>query len=114
MLNYITRGQVEAAPAENTTSTVFYLSHQAVKKKKHGKTKWGIVFYAYSHETYAPSLKHILEMGYNLLPEIFAILLRFRLHPQPSSAISHSVLSTDPRRKRQRLDQIHMVQNYAG
>jgi hypothetical protein len=39
MLNYITRGQVETAPAEDPTSTVFYLPHQAVKKEKHGKTK---------------------------------------------------------------------------
>jgi hypothetical protein len=45
MLNYITRGQVEAAPAENPTSTVFYLSHQAVKKEKHGKTKFLIFIY---------------------------------------------------------------------
>jgi hypothetical protein len=30
MLNYITWGQVEAAPAEDSTSTVFYLPHQAL------------------------------------------------------------------------------------
>jgi hypothetical protein len=52
-----------------------------VKKEKHGKTKWRIVFDASSHETNAPSLNKVLEMGPNLLPEIFAILLRFRLHP---------------------------------
>ena len=80
MLNYITRGQVEAAPAEDSTTTVFYLPHQAVKKEKHGKTKWRIVFDASSHETNAPSLNEVLEMGPNLLPEILAILLRFRLH----------------------------------
>jgi len=27
MLNYITRGQVEAAPAEDSTTTLFYLPH---------------------------------------------------------------------------------------
>jgi hypothetical protein len=80
MLN-ITREQVEAAPAEDSTSTVFYLPHQAVKKEKHGKTKWRIVFDASSHETNAPSLSEVLEMGPNLLPKIFTILLRLRLHP---------------------------------
>jgi len=88
ILNYITRGQVETAPAEEPTSTVFYLPHQAVKKEKHGKTKWKIVFDASSHETNVPSLNNVLEMGPNLLPEIVAILLRFRLHPT-GIAISH-------------------------
>ena len=81
MQNYITRGQVETAPAEEPTSTVFYLPHQAVKKEKHGKTKWRIVFDASSHEANAPSLNDVLEMGPKLLPEIVDILLRFRLHP---------------------------------
>jgi hypothetical protein len=80
MLNYITRGQVEATPAEDSTPMVFYFPHQTVKKEKHRKTKWRLVFDASSHETNAPSLKGILEMGPNLLPEIFAILLRFRMH----------------------------------
>jgi len=79
---------VETAPAEEPTSTVFYLPHQAVKKEKHGKTKWKIVFDASSHETNVPSLNNVLEMGPNLLPEIVAILLRFRLHPT-GIAISH-------------------------
>jgi hypothetical protein len=82
MLNYITRGQVEAAPAENPKSTVFYLPHQAVKKEKHGNTKWRVVFDASSHETNAPSLNEVLYMGPNLLPEIFAIPLTFRLYPE--------------------------------
>jgi hypothetical protein len=81
MLNYVMREQVEAAPAEDPTSTVFYLPHQAVKKEKHGKTKWRIVFDSSSDETNAPSLNEVVEMGPNLLPEIFAILLRFRLYP---------------------------------
>ena len=71
---------MEVAPAEDSTTTLFYLPHQAVKKEKHGKTKWRIVFDVSSHETNAPSLNEILEMGPNLLPEILAILLRFRLH----------------------------------
>ena len=96
MQNYITRGQVETAPAEEPTSTVFYLPHQAVKKEKHGKTKWRIVFDASSHEANAPSLNDVLEMGPNLLPEIVAILLRFRLHPTASQRYYTSVPSISP------------------
>jgi len=80
MLNYITRGQVEATPAENLTSMVFYLPHQALKKEKHGKTKYRIVFDASSHETNMPTLNEVLEMGPNHLLDIFMILVRFRLH----------------------------------
>jgi len=71
---------VDAAPADDLTSTVFYLPHQAVKKEKHGKTKWRIFFDASSQEKNAPSLNEVLKVGPNLLPEIFAIL-RFRLYP---------------------------------
>ena len=39
---------------------------------------------ASSHETNAPSLNKILEIGPNLLSEIFTIRLRFRLHPVAS------------------------------
>ena len=81
MLDYITKGQVEVVPAKDSTSITFYLPHQGVSKEKRGRTKWRIVFDASSHEANAPSLNDALEMGPNLLPEIFAILLRFRLHP---------------------------------
>jgi hypothetical protein len=81
MLSYITRRQVEAAPAGDLTGTVSYLPHQAVKKEKRGKTTWRVVFDASAHENNAPSLNEVLEMGPNLLPEIFPILLRFRLYP---------------------------------
>ena len=114
MLNHITKGQVEAAPAKDPTRTVFYLPHQAVKKEKHGRTKWRIVFNASSHETNAPSLNEVLEMGPNLLPEVFVILLRFRLH---HTAIISDItqaflqLALD---ENERLDQVLLVQNYAG
>jgi hypothetical protein len=114
MLNYITKGQVEAAPAKDPTSTVFYLAHQAVRKQKHGKTKWRIVFNASSHETNAPSRNEVLEMGPNLLPEILAILLRFILHHTAIiSDITQAFLQLALDEK-DRLDQILLVQNYAG
>jgi len=81
MLNYITRGQVEAAPADDLTNKVFYLPHQAVKKEKNDKTKCRIVFDASSHENNAPSLNKVLKLGPNLLHEIFANLLPFRMYP---------------------------------
>jgi len=58
------------------------LPHQVVSKGNRGETKWRIVFDASSHEKNAPSLNNALEMGPNLLPELFAILLRFRLSPK--------------------------------
>jgi len=105
---------VEAAPAEDPTSTIFYLPYQAVKKEKYGKVKWRRVFDASSHETNAPSLKEVLKMGPNLLPENFAILLRFRLYP---TAIVNDItqaffrLALD---ERQKFDQIFLAQNHAG
>jgi hypothetical protein len=60
-------------PSEGQEGT-FYLPHHAVSKGKRGDTKWRIVFDT-SHEKGAPSLNETLEMGPNLLPEIFATLL---------------------------------------
>ena len=80
MLDYIQRGQVEPIGPSEEQDT-FYLPHHAVSKGKRGDTKWRIVFDASSHEKGAPSLNDTLEMGPNLLPEILAILLRFRLNP---------------------------------
>jgi hypothetical protein len=80
MLDYIQKGQVEIALTEENPDSL-YLPHQAVKKEKHGNTKWRIVFDASSHEDNEPSLNEVLEIGPNLLPEIFAVILRFRLYP---------------------------------
>jgi hypothetical protein len=80
MLDYIRKVQVEIALTEENPDT-FYLPHQAVKKEKHGNTKWRIVFDASSHEDNEPLLNEVLEMGPNLLPEILAVLLQFRLYP---------------------------------
>jgi hypothetical protein len=45
------------------------------------ETKWRIIFDASSYEKGLPSLNDSLEMGLNLLQQIFAALLRFRLNP---------------------------------
>jgi hypothetical protein len=80
MLDYTHRGQVEVDPDEKQEGT-FYLPRYAVSKGEQGDIKWRIVFDASLHERGAPSLSEALEMGPNLLPELFATLLRFRLNP---------------------------------
>ena len=81
MLDYIQRGQVEVVGPGKEQEGTFYLPHHAVSKGKRGDTKWRIVFDASSHERGLPSLNDTLEMGPNLLPEILATLVRFRLNP---------------------------------
>jgi hypothetical protein len=44
-------------------------------------TKWRNIFDASSHEKGLPTLNDTVEVGRNLLPEIFATLLGFRLKP---------------------------------
>jgi hypothetical protein len=80
MLDYIQCGQVEEVEPGEEQGGTFYLSHHAVSKGKRGDSKWRNVFDVSSHEKGAPSLNDTLEMGPNLLPEIFATLLRFRLN----------------------------------
>jgi len=80
MLDYIQRGQVEVVDPDEEQEGTFYLPHHSESKGKRGDTKWRIVFDATSHEKGEPSLNDTLEMGPNLLPEIFAMLLRFRLN----------------------------------
>jgi hypothetical protein len=80
MLDYIRRGQVEVVDPGEAEDT-FYSPHHVVSKGKRGDIKWRIVFDASSHERDMPSLNDTLEMGPNLLAEVFATLLRFRLNP---------------------------------
>jgi len=75
------RGQVEVVDPDEKQEGTFYLPHHAVSKGKQGDIKWRIVYDRSSHETGAPSLNDALEMGPNLLPELFITLLPFRLNP---------------------------------
>ena len=81
MLDYMQRGQVEVVDPDEKQEGTFYLPHHAVSKGKQGDIKWRLVFEASSHERGVPSLNDTLQMGPNLLPELFATLLRFRLKP---------------------------------
>jgi hypothetical protein len=71
-------------------------------QRKRGDTKWRIVFDASSHEEGVPSLNDALEMGPKLLPELFAILLTFRLNPVAIIGDIHQTLlqlQLDPKYK---------------
>jgi hypothetical protein len=81
MLDYVNKEHMEIAPSEEGTADDFYLPHYAVKKEKRGQAKCRIVFDGSSNENHAPSLSDTLDMGSNLLPEILATLLRFRIYP---------------------------------
>jgi len=70
MLDHVVKQQVELAPTTEESTGMFYLPHHVVKKERHGKIKWRIVFDASSSEGNSPSLNDVLEMGPNLLPEV--------------------------------------------
>jgi len=80
MRDYVQRGQVEVVDTEERQGRTFYLPHHAVLKGTLGETKWRIVFDASSNEKGTFTLNDALDMRPNLLPEVFAMLLRFRLH----------------------------------
>ncbi|GFS86324.1 integrase catalytic domain-containing protein [Nephila pilipes] len=80
MQDYIDKKQVEAVLKDTQNEVrLFYLPHHAVKKITDEEIKWRIVFDASSHSPGHPFLNDALEAGPNLLPDILAMLLRFRL-----------------------------------
>ncbi|GFR31173.1 DUF5641 domain-containing protein [Trichonephila clavata] len=80
MQDYIDKKQVEAVLKDTQNEVrLFYLPHHAVKKITNEGIKWRIVFDASSHSSGHPSLNDALEAGPNLLPDILAMLLRFRI-----------------------------------
>jgi hypothetical protein len=81
MLNYVVKQHVEIAPTREESNRLFYLPHHLVKEERRGKIKWRRVFDTSSREGNSPSLKDVLEMGPNLLPDVLTALLRFRKHP---------------------------------
>ncbi|GFT16826.1 integrase catalytic domain-containing protein [Nephila pilipes] len=80
MQDYIDKKQVEIVSHEtHNKERLFYLPHHAVKKIAKEETKCRTVFDASSHSPGHPSLNDALENGPNLLLDIMATLLRFRL-----------------------------------
>ncbi|GFR29670.1 integrase catalytic domain-containing protein [Trichonephila clavata] len=111
MQDYIDKKQVEAVLKDTQNEVrLFYLPHHAVKKITNEGIKWRIVFDASSHSPGHPSLNDALEAGPNLLPDILAMLLRFRLSKiaitsDGSQAFLQLILADEDR------DAIHYAQN---
>ncbi|GFX73913.1 uncharacterized protein TNCV_397241 [Trichonephila clavipes] len=63
-----------------TDRAVFYLPHQAVFRQESLTTKIRIVFDASSHEDGQPSLNDCIWSGGNLNPNIFHLIISFRLN----------------------------------
>ncbi|GFS70611.1 integrase catalytic domain-containing protein [Trichonephila clavipes] len=63
-----------------TDRAVFYLPHQAVFRQESLTTKKRIVFDASSHEDGQPSLNDCIWSGENLNPNIFHLIISFRLN----------------------------------
>ncbi|GFX77584.1 DUF1758 domain-containing protein [Trichonephila clavipes] len=63
-----------------TDRAVFYLPHQAVFRQESLTTKMRIVFDASSHEDGQPSLNDCIWLGENLNPNIFHLIISFRLN----------------------------------
>jgi hypothetical protein len=81
MLDHVVKQYLELEPTMEKSTGVFYLPHHLVKNERRGKLKWRNVFDASSSEVNSPSLIDVLGIGPNLLPEVLAALLRFRLLP---------------------------------
>ncbi|GFY36409.1 integrase catalytic domain-containing protein [Trichonephila clavipes] len=76
-----------------TDRAVFYLPHQAVFRQESLTTKMRIVFDASSHEDRQPSLNDCIWSGENLNPNIFHLIISFRLNTIAITAdIKHAFL----------------------
>ncbi|GFY30577.1 integrase catalytic domain-containing protein [Trichonephila clavipes] len=84
--DYTEQGIIEEVKTEITDNKlkrpVYYLPHQAIKKKKDGRltSKTRIVFDAGSHQNNELSLNDCLWPGINLNPNLLDILINFRLN----------------------------------
>lgn len=79
---YLDEGIIEKviSPFVPTNNPVFYLPHQVIIKKESLTTKLRIVFDASAHEAGQLSLNDCLFQGVNLNPNIFDLLISFRLN----------------------------------
>uniref|UniRef100_A0A7I5EAG2 CCHC-type domain-containing protein n=1 Tax=Haemonchus contortus TaxID=6289 RepID=A0A7I5EAG2_HAECO len=65
-------------PSHTDGAIVHYIPHQPVITPQKGTTKLRIVFDASAHFKDSPSLNDVLYQGPLILPELYAMLLRFR------------------------------------
>ncbi|GFY52884.1 integrase catalytic domain-containing protein [Trichonephila inaurata madagascariensis] len=81
--NYLKQGIIELvldSSDSDSNNVTFYLPHREVIRKDRPSSQLRIVYDASSHEANSPSLNSCLHIGPNLYPEIFDILMRFRLN----------------------------------
>ncbi|GFX33532.1 integrase catalytic domain-containing protein [Trichonephila clavipes] len=103
---YESQGIIERVlETEKPTDAVFYLPHQAVFRQESLTTKMRIVFDASSHEDGQPSLNDCIWSGKNLNPNIFHLIISFRLNTIAITAdIEHAFLQISLRDEEMQLD----------
>ncbi|GBL96989.1 hypothetical protein AVEN_254050-1 [Araneus ventricosus] len=80
--DYLQQRIIELVPNTcDTEQITFYLPHREVVRNDRSSSKFRVVFDASSHDGSEVSLNDCLHIGPNLYPDIFDILLRFRLYP---------------------------------
>ncbi|GFR25568.1 uncharacterized protein TNCT_237851 [Trichonephila clavata] len=81
--NYLSENIIERVPVEeeNLNHNTFYLPHRAVIRTDKTTSKLRIVFYASSHVKGQLSLNDCLHTGLNFIPNLFSLLIKFRMNP---------------------------------
>ncbi|GFV90197.1 reverse transcriptase domain-containing protein [Trichonephila clavipes] len=81
--NYLSEKIIERVPfeEENLKHNIFYLSHRAVIRTDKTTSKLRIVFDASSHAKSQLSLNDCLHTGLNFIPNLFFLLIKFRVNP---------------------------------
>lgn len=81
MEEYISLGHMrETTEDDETPKTTFYLPHHAVVKADSATTKLRVVFDASAKSDSGLSLNDIMMVGPTLQPDLFTILIRFRMY----------------------------------
>ncbi|GFX98315.1 uncharacterized protein TNCV_4909581 [Trichonephila clavipes] len=81
--NYLSEKIIEHVPfeEENLKHNIFYLPHRAVIRTDKTTSKLRIVFDAASHAKSQLSLNDCLHTGLNFIPNLFFLLIKFRVNP---------------------------------
>jgi len=80
MAEYLALGHMEVVPENETEFKSYYLPHHAIIKSNSLTTKVRVVFDGSAPSKSGVSLNDILSRGPATQPELFSILLRFRVH----------------------------------
>jgi len=80
MREYESLGHMTEIKAADIKSAAYYIPHHCVVRPDSLTTKLRVVFDASAHKPSGPSLNDIMHTGPTVQSELFAILLRFRMH----------------------------------